>query len=175
MDRVLPTVAILVVLVAVLLLILVGWRRRVRRDRDAGAGYPAPAAPAASLVEVRALYVATTKGGEPLERLALPGLAFRGNAAVTVSGDGVTIAVTGEHPVFITAGAITGVGAATVTIDRVVERDGLVRISWTTSGGAAADSFLRVVDPVDREPLLAAVGTILPTAEPAVPPTESEV
>ena len=175
MDRVLPTVAILVVLVAVLLLILVGWRRRVRRDGDAGAGSPAPAAPGTSLADVRALYVATTKGGEPFERLALPGLAFRGNAFVTVSEDGVTIAVRGEHPVFIAAGALTGVGAATVTIDRVVERDGLVRISWTTSGGAAADSFLRVVDPADREPLLASVGTILPTAEAAVPPTESEV
>lgn len=175
MDRVIPTIAIVAVLVVVLLLIVTGWRRRVRRDRDAGSGYPAPATAGAPLAEVRTLYVATTKGDEPLERLALPGLSFRGKAAVTVSQEGVTIAVTGELPVFITAAALTDVGAATVTIDRVVERDGLVRISWITSGGAAADSFLRVVDPADREPLLAAVGTILPTAETAGPPTESEV
>jgi hypothetical protein len=164
-DRVLPTVAIIVVLIVVLLLILMGWRRRVRRDRDAGAGYPEPSGSSTPLAEIGALYVATTKAGEPLERLALPGLAFRGNAAVSVSGDGVRIAVTGEPPVFIIASALTGVGAATVAIDRVVERDGLVRISWLTSGGAAADSYFRVVDPAGRAQLTAAIEQIVPRAD----------
>ncbi len=175
MDRALPTIAIVAVLLVVLLLILMGWRRRVRRDADAGAGHTPPATRTEPVASVAVLYVATTKAGEPLERLALPGLAFRGRAVVDVFAEGVTLSITGEDPVHIPVGALDGVGAATFTIDRVVERDGLVRLSWTTSGRVAADSYLRVIDPADREPLLAALGTILAAATPAEPPTESEV
>ncbi|WP_431277361.1 hypothetical protein [Leifsonia poae] len=107
--------------------------------------------------------------------MAIPGLKFRGKARLTVSRDGVTIAITGESPVFIEAAALTGVGVTNTAIDRVVEKDGLLRISWTTSAGAAADSFLRVVDPADRTPVIGAVETILPAQSPAGQTTESEV
>ena len=83
--------------------------------------------------------------------------------------------VTGEQPVFIPAAALTGVGAATVTIDRVVERDGLLRLGWTTSGGAAADSYFRVVDPAGRGLLTTAVEDILPGGSTPEATTESEV
>ncbi|MFF1633216.1 hypothetical protein [Leifsonia sp. NPDC058248] len=175
MDRLLPTVVTVLVILAIFALMLWGWRRRAARDRAAGAGYTAPATPGATIAETDALYVATTKGGEQLERLALPGLSFRGRAHVTVADDGVTIAVTGEDPVFVEAAALDGVGEATFTIDRVVEKDGLLRLSWTTSGGAAADSYLRVVDPADRAPLIAAIETLLPAGSQAGPTTESEV
>lgn len=181
MDKLVPTLVVAAVLVVVLLLIVWGWRRRVRRDRTAGGGYALPASgtgePAAAppLVSVESFYVATTKGGEHLERLALPGLSFRGKATVSVASHGVTIAVTGEQPVYIPAAAVTGLGAATTAIDRVVERDGLLRLSWTTSGGAAADSFFRVVDPADRAPVIAAVESILPAGSQAGTSTESEV
>ncbi len=175
MDKLLPALGILAVLIVVALLIVAGWRRRVRRDSAAGGGYPAPAATGAPTASADCLYVATTKAGEPLERLALPGLSFRGKAAVTVTAEGVALAVTGEQPVFVPASALTGVGAATYAIDRVVERDGLLRLGWTTSGGAAADSYLRVVDPADREPLAAAIEALLPAGTRAGGTTESEV
>lgn len=162
MDKLLPTIGILAVVVIVLALAIVGWRRRVRRDAPAGGGYPVPAIlePATATVEV--LYVATTKAGEHLERLALPGLAFRGKGTVEVSPDGVRLVVAGEQPVFIPAFALVDTGAARVAIDRVVERDGLLRLGWTTSGGVAADSYFRVVDPAGRGPLIAAIEGILP-------------
>lgn len=186
MDKFVPTLVVAAVLVVAALLILWGWRRRVRRDRPAGGGYPLPstatataagqpAAAAQPIATAESFYVATTTAGEHLERLALPGLSFRGKAQVSVASDGVTIAVTGEQPTYIPSSALTGLGAATTAIDRVVEKDGLLRLSWTTSGGAAADSFFRVVDPADRAPVIAAVESILPAGSQAGTSTESEV
>ncbi|ODA90445.1 hypothetical protein ATY41_02115 [Leifsonia xyli subsp. xyli] len=75
---------------------------------------------------------------------------------------------------FIPASAFTGTGQATVTIDRAVERDGLLRVGWTTSGGAVADSYLRVVDPASRGSLTAAIQAILPGQAGPVDSNESE-
>lgn len=175
MDNVLPTIGILLVVIVVLVLALVGWRRRVRRDAPAGGGYPAPQAATTATASSEVLYVATTAAGEPLERLALPGLTYRGRGTVEVSADGVQLRVTGEQPVFIPAESLTGIGAATVAIDRVVERDGLIRLGWTTSGGAAADSYFRVVDPAGRGRLTAAVEDIIPADSTPDDSTEREV
>ncbi|MCI0155677.1 hypothetical protein KNO15_03075 [Leifsonia shinshuensis] len=175
MDKLLPTIGILLVVIVVLVLAIVGWRRRVRRDAPAGGGYPSPDTVSAVTASAEVLYVATTAAGEPLERLALPGLAYRGRGTVEVSGDGVQLRVTGEQPVFIPAGALSGIGASTVAIDRVVERDGLLRLGWTTSGGAAADSYFRVVDPAGRGRLTSAVEDIIPAASTPDDSTEREV
>lgn len=175
MDKLLPTIGILLVVIVVLALAIVGWRRRVRRDAPAGGGYPAPETASTATATSEVLYVATTKAGEPLERLALPGLSYRGRGTVEVSADGVQLRVTGEQPVFIPAAALSGIGASTVAIDRVVERDGLVRLGWTTSGGAAADSYFRVVDPAGRSLLTSAVEKIVPADSTPGDSTEREV
>jgi len=172
-DRVLPTLAIVAVVVVVIALAVVGWRRRVRRDSAAGGGYSTPGTLSAPTAEADVLYVATTKAGQHLERLALPGLAFRGAATVTVRPEGLAIAVTGESPVFVPAAVISGTGAASVAIDRAVERDGLLRVGWTTTGGTAADSYFRVVDPAGRAQLAAAIQNIVPGAD-AADPAEPE-
>ncbi|MFF1572155.1 hypothetical protein ACFVWR_05365 [Leifsonia sp. NPDC058292] len=175
MDKVLPTIVVVVVLVLALGAMYWGWRRRGRRDASAGGGYPVPAGQAAPLAEAETFYVASTKAGNHLERLALPGLKFRGRARLTISRDGVTIAIHGEEPVFVAGNAISAIGAATTAIDRAVEKDGLLRLSWTTTGGVAADSFLRVVDPADRAPVIGAIESLLPAHSQAGYTTESEV
>jgi hypothetical protein len=75
--------------------------------------------------------------------------------------------------VFIPAHVIDSVATANVTIDRVVESDGLVRLSWHITAGSGSgplvDSYLRTIDPGDRAKLIAAVNIISPNA------TESEV
>ncbi|SEA77382.1 PH-like domain-containing protein [Leifsonia sp. 21MFCrub1.1] len=167
MDKVLPTLGILAVVVIVIALAVVGWRRRVQRDTASGGGYSIPGTLSAPTASIEALYVATTRAGQPLERLALPGLAFRGTATVTVRPEGVELAVTGEQPVFVPAAVVTGVGAASVAIDRVVEKDGLLRLGWTTSGGTAADSYVRVVDPAGRAQLAAAIEDLVPRTDSA--------
>jgi hypothetical protein len=173
-DKLLPTLVIVAVLAVLVLLAVLGWRRRVRRDRSSGGGYPLPERPAAATVTADVLYVATTRAGDQLERLALPGLAFRGKGSLAAAPDGVTVRVAGEQPVFLPATALSSVGTATYAIDRAVERDGLLRLGWTTSGGTAADSYFRVVDPAGAAPVTAAIQDIIPAAASAGD-SESEV
>ena len=78
---------------------------------------------------------------------------------------------------FLEASRIVGADRATWTIDRVVERDGLVRISWRVGPGSApeaepgtiADSYVRMTGDAPGNTsgeLLAAVTRILPTPTP---------
>ena len=141
------SLAVLVaVAVVVLALLAWAWWRRTRRD----SGLPAPVgeapADAAILSRHEALYVATTRHGEPLERLAIRGLGFRSRADLTVTTAGVALDLTGQPRFFIPSTRIVEVAQATVAIDRVVERDGLVRISWSVDAERVVDSYLRPQD-----------------------------
>ena len=135
-----------------LIAVLVGaWWRRTRRD--SGFAPPIGEAPAdATILSTHeALYVATTRHGEPLERLAVRGLGFRSRADLTVTSAGVALDLTGQPRFFRPTERIVEVGQATVAIDRVVERDGLVRLVWRidadgSDSGTVVDSYLRVQD-----------------------------
>jgi hypothetical protein len=117
---------------------------------------------------MQALHVATTHHDAPLDRVAVPGLAYRANATVAVATGGVTISAPGEKRVAIAASAIVGVGTATWTIDRSVESDGLVLLAWRTTDavGQVLDTYLRVADPQLQQRLVAGIRSIagLPAA-----------
>ena len=120
-------------------------------------------------MSAEALYVATTLAGQPLNRVAVRGLGFRGRATVTVTTAGVILAIAGNPEAFIPSGSLRAVERATFTIDRVVESGGLVVIAWTLHGIAATnvDSFFRVTDPADLTPLIDAIAELVPaTATP---------
>lgn len=150
-----------------------GWSRRVRRDRGLGAPTSVPDGFVAES-SFSALYVATTRHDKPLDRLAIRHLRYRGRVGIEVSSEGVLLAITGEAPVFLEPSRIVGADLATWTIDRVVERDGLVRLSWRVDGTGAeaetvADSYVRMTgDAPGAAPrdLVAAVTRILPTPTP---------
>ncbi|GAA5197854.1 hypothetical protein [Microbacterium jejuense] len=137
------------------------WWRRTRRD----AAFTAPVGEipggAHELAEFAALYVATTRHGDPLERLAIAGLGFRSRSDVTVTDAGVALDLTGQPRVFLAADRIADVGQSTVAIDRVVEPDGLVRLAWRLDDGTVVDSYLRPQDASARA-LADAVAGILP-------------
>lgn len=130
--------------VAVLLLALgvVAWRRRMRRD--AGLTAPVGAIPAGATTTGSAdgFYVATTRHGEPLERLAIRHLGFRSRVAVTVTDAGVALDLPGAPDLFVPRERIDDVALANVAIDRVVEPGGLVRLTWRAdaSGEASGDA-----------------------------------
>jgi hypothetical protein len=174
MDRLVPTLVAVLITALILFLMVYTWRRRAKRDAGLGTGYEPSPDPAIATLETETLYVATTVHDKPLERLVMPGLGFRGRAAVTVAADGLTLAITGARPIFIRASALQGIGLATWAIDRVVETDGLVWIAWTTSGGASVDSYLRVLDPTERASLIGAVKDILPAPAPGQTPEAPE-
>ena len=136
--------------VVVLALLAWGWWRRSRRDSALAA--PVGEAPAGAAIRSShdALYVATTKHGEPLERLVIRGLGYRSPADLTITDAGVALDLTGQPRFFLPTERIVEVAQATVAIDRVVERDGLVRLAWRLDGGTVVDSYIRPRDASSR-------------------------
>ncbi|WOF21521.1 hypothetical protein N8K70_08925 [Microbacterium betulae] len=141
-----PYVPGLLVMIAIAAAILAGmvwgWRRRVRRD--AGVVAPVRATEGAATAAFSGLYVATTRHGEPLERIAVRPLGFRARTTVTVTDRGVALDLVGEPTVFLRVDELAGAGRATWTIDRAVEQDGLVLIAWHAADGTVCDSYVRL-------------------------------
>lgn len=134
------------ILVALLILLtmLLAWRRRLRRDSTLTAPVGVPEH-AEVLARHEILYVSTTRHDEPLERLAITPLAYRARGELAVTDRGVALCLDGAPTVFLSTTKLDAVDRATVTIDRVVEPGGLVRIAWHTEDGTIVDSYLRLV------------------------------
>ncbi|MDQ4137877.1 MAG: hypothetical protein M3116_03395, partial [Actinomycetota bacterium] len=79
MDRTAAAAVVLALLGVLLGLMWLGWRNLRKRS----AGIPAPeaisAGSAPEILRTSGMHVATTHAGRPLERVAVPGLAFRAN------------------------------------------------------------------------------------------------
>ncbi|KAA9110564.1 hypothetical protein [Microbacterium rhizomatis] len=148
MSREISLIVVIAIAVAVLGLLAWAWVRRAGRARrwivpvgDAPAG-------AVVLASFPGLYVATTAHEAPLERLAIRRLGFRSRVDIVVTDAGLALDLTGQPRIFLTPDRIVGASQSTVAIDRVVERDGLVRIAWNiddaqTGGTTIVDSYLR--------------------------------
>lgn len=145
MTRELAAGLMLAVLIVALLLAWWGWRSRVGRHLDL------PELLSSSNVSWRPqqvhslLYVATTQADAPLERIARRPLAFRSRVNLGSGPEGVWLDIAGEDEVFIPSAQLIAVGRATWTIDRVVDRDGLIFVRWQW-GEREVDSYFRSVD-----------------------------
>lgn len=130
------------VAILILLTMLFAWRRRLRRDgvHSAPLGVPEHAD---VLARHAVLYVSTTRHDEPLERMAIAPLAYRARGELAITDRGVALSLDGAPTVFLATGKIVSVDRATVTIDRVVEPGGLIRIAWHIDDETVADSYLR--------------------------------
>jgi len=161
-DRTGPALTVIALLVLLLALMVLGWRARRRRQR----ALPEPPRPPAGLgepsLEVDVLYVATTTAGQPLDRLTVAPLGFRGRAAARIHPVGLVLAIDGERDVLVPADRITGSGLATYAIDRVVEEGGLVAVTWLLdeAAGTSVDTYLRVIDPREKTALVDALQQI---------------
>lgn len=158
-------VVALVIIAVVAWLMLRSWRRRTVRDETISA-YPIPASLPAPTLETEVLYVATTPVGQPLERLAVRGLAFRGAARIEVSAEGLVLRIAGEPPTWVPAERIVAAGEATYAIDRGVEPEGLVAVTWIARAADPevtpphVDSYLRARYPGDSTRIITAVNDI---------------
>ncbi|MDQ0892479.1 PH-like domain-containing protein [Agromyces ramosus] len=179
MDRWIGVLAAAAVLAVVALLMLRSWRRRSARDETLSS-YPVPATLGAPVLETEVLYVATTPAAEPLERLALPGLAFRGSARIEVLAEGVILRIAGESTTFIPADRLLGAGFASYAIDRGVEPEGLIALTWIPlerePAGAElrVDSYVRARHPGDPVRIIRAVNDIAAAPAAQRPKQESE-
>lgn len=109
-------------------------------------------------------YVSTTPIGEPLERVAIPGLTYKGWADVTVRGDGVEIQVAGERAVTVQAEQLLGSAAAGRRIGKVVERDGLALLQWKSqaAGERELESSFRFSSPAEHRRFVELASSITP-------------
>ncbi|MCS5720419.1 hypothetical protein N1028_08785 [Herbiconiux sp. CPCC 203407] len=171
MERLLWGAIVTALGLAILLTMVLAWRARKRRQAAFGA--PATddtgaAGRGTALAQSAVLYVATTLAGQPLERLTIPGLAFRGRGIASVFGGGVAIAIPGEPETFIPAARIRSIGTSTWAIDRVVESGGLVRLDWTydsATGPVDVESYLRPTQLGDSTTLIDSTNSIIPQQE----------
>lgn len=162
MSREGALVVMIGVAVVALALLAWAWRRRTRRDAGLPAPLGEPPADAPVLASFDGLYVATTRRNQPLERLAIRGLGFRSKARVTVTGAGVALDLPGQPRMFLAAETLVDAGQATVAIDRVVESDGLARVTWRITDDTLVDTYLRPQDASARA-LADAIRPLLPT------------
>lgn len=177
MDKWIGGIIAIAIVAVIAWLMYRSWRRRSVRDESLSS-YPLPASPGAPALEAEVLYVATTPVGNPLERLAVQGLAFRGAAHVEVVAGGVILRVAGESTTFIPADRLVGASTASYAIDRGVEPDGLVALTWSaraaddTEPAPRVDSYLRARYTGDAARIILAVNDI--AAAPAVSRPEHE-
>ena len=152
------------------------WRARARRD--AALLDEAPVLAGELIASFSgAGYVSTTLADAPLERIALPGLRYKGDADVEVHRDGVVISVTGEHPVGIAAARIIGSGTTNARIGKAVERDGLSLLRWRTGASASTpgaeardvESSFRFNDPAEQLRFATAVAELAEPHDPTTP------
>lgn len=116
-----------------------GWRRRTQRDAGVHGVAVLAGEVLGTFTDVQ--YVSTTPVGEPLVRVAAPGLRYRGFAEITVRRDGVTVQVRGELPVNLHADDILGTATVSRRIGKAVERDGLALLVWRSDNRELESSF----------------------------------
>lgn len=171
MDKVLVIVVVVVLIGLAITGMLMSWRKRVARDARFTVLLPGAKVNGHRVApqEFSGLYVSTTPATNPLQRVALPGLGFRADAQLLVSADGITIAPRGEQETFIPAAQIVQIHRSQVTIDRVVEKDGLTALSWTAFDSALGEpveftSYFRISSPEIRLACENALTTTFPHA-----------
>lgn len=165
MDRTASTTIVIAVILLAFIGMVIGWRGRQRRQSHLARPDAVPADTGRELFTAEAFYVATTMADDELNRVAVAGLGFRARATVTVTEAGVILSLAGEPEIFIARAALRAVDRATYTIDRVVEKGGLVRLTWSL-GETPVDSYLRLTDPADAFALIDAVDPLFPTPIP---------
>ncbi|MFT4158326.1 MAG: hypothetical protein QM630_10455 [Microbacterium sp.] len=163
MTRELAIGVMITLAVLVLLAMLISWRARVRRDAHLNAPLGVPEH-AEVLHRHEILYVSTTRHDQPLERLALAPLAYRAKGEAAVTDRGLALCLDGAPTVFIASSRLVSVDRATVTIDKVVEPGGLVRIAWHVNDESIVDLYLRIADG-DPANFITALQRLVPAAE----------
>lgn len=168
MSRELAITVMIALAVLILLAMLFAWRRRLRRDSGLTAPLGVPEhAEVARRDEV--LYVSTTRHDQPLERLAVSPLTYRARGEVAVTDRGIALCLDGSPTVFLASSRLVQVERATVTIDRVVEPGGLIRISWSTDDDTVVDSYLRLTTG-DPKTLISELQRLVPVSDGSAAP-----
>ena len=156
MERLTPTIVLVLVTLAVFALLWWGWRRRAGSQ----SGLPAPARPREGSTvlhgPVDGMYVATTMEGDPYDRIAVHGLGLRTPADVVLTEDGVVLDRAGTGDFLIPWSDVHSARTAQGMIGKFVEPGGLVVVGWSLAGTRLETGFrTRAAD--DRAPLITSI------------------
>jgi hypothetical protein len=102
---------------------------------------PRPASAEISKELFNGLYVATVFADKPLDRVWAYGLGGRGKAQVGTNAKQLVVARTGEVSIAIPFDDLIKVFRGGATIDRGVERGGLIQVLWRLGGTELITSF----------------------------------
>jgi hypothetical protein len=116
-------------------------KRRAQKQLAIGNLTPIDAISGAIAAEAMGFYVSTVFAAKPLERVVSHGLLHRGKTELVVRVDGMQISRPGETSFGIATSAITSVSRASATIDRGVERAGLLAVSWMLGATEVTTNF----------------------------------
>ncbi len=137
-----------VALVAIIASLIYLSNRSVRRAQEAA--LPEPIRPTEAIEGIAAYYVSTVFADAPLKRVWAWSLGGRGKAILAVDPEGISIERQGELGFHIPAQALTGAGKTSATIDKAVEKDGLIALLWRL-GDEELATHLRIVSKSQRQ------------------------
>jgi hypothetical protein len=163
MDKILPGLAMLAIAAVVFVLLAIGWRNRLKRQSDVEQLPPVPAAPGDPLAVAEGQYVATTTGGDRLDRIAVHSLGIRTNSSLAVYPHGVLFDRSGAPALYIPAVSLAGVRQDSGMAGKFVEKDGLLVLTWT-HGSRELDTGFRTRRAADKDMLYTAVQQLIPSA-----------
>ena len=135
------------------LVFLIAWRvyRSVqRRKQEQQLELPEPLASAGGVELGDAFYASTVFAISPLSRVWAYRLGGRGKAKLFVSDLGVSIERVGEPSILIPRNDLIAITRASATIDKGVERDGLMVLVWRL-GDQELMTNLRVTSAAKRK------------------------
>lgn len=143
----------------VAMVFVIAWRvyKSVqRRKQEQQLLLPAPLASVGGVELGDVFYASTVFADSPLSRVWAHRLGGRGKAKLFVSETGVSIERVGEPSILIPKGDLVALTRASATIDKGVERDGLMVLVWNL-GEEKVMTNLRVVSAKKRKEFEAAI------------------
>jgi hypothetical protein len=150
---------IAVALVALIALAIFISNRRLRTKQEAT--FEAPNSFSGNGAKV--LYVSTVLTEKPLERIWAHGLGVRGYAALSVAKTGIGIDRVGEQGFLIPTESLEGIGLETATIDKGVEKNGLIAIDWRL-GENPVTTVLRAADSSTKKQIVLEIEKLIGVA-----------
>jgi hypothetical protein len=134
--------ALAIALVVAIALLVYRSNRSLRKKQEQVT--PAPQLISA-LNGVSGYYVATVYADGPLNKFWGHGLGARGQAQFAITPNGLAISRDGEASFLIPSKAISAIGHQSATIDKAVEKDGLLLVDWTL-GETKLTTVIRIVE-----------------------------
>lgn len=138
--------------IAILLVFLVVWRvyvsvQKRKKQQQSQLQKPRPSAGGVELGDV--FYASTVFGDSQLNRVWAHGLGGRGKAKLFIDPAGISLERTGEPSVLIPKEDLLAMSRVSATIDKGVEKNGLLALTWKL-GETVLVTNLRVVNPKKR-------------------------